>query len=56
MEEKIKNVIEKIIMKKYPVITGVDNVRDVFDNLGKQHSFFRLEIRYRTLYLRVFEF
>jgi len=40
MEEKIKNVIEKIIMKKYPVITGVDNVRDVFDNLGKQHSSF----------------
>jgi hypothetical protein len=40
MEEQIKNVIEKIIMKKYPVITGVDNVRDVFDNLGKQHSSF----------------
>jgi hypothetical protein len=40
MEDKIKYVIERIIMKQYPVITGVESVRDVFSNLGKAHSSF----------------
>lgn len=40
MEDKIKYVIERIIMKQYPVITGVESVNDVFSNLGKAHSSF----------------
>lgn len=40
MEDKIKHVIERIIMKQYPVITGVESVEDVFSNLGKTHSSF----------------
>ena len=33
MEEKIKYSIEKVIMKKYPVISGVVNVTDLFSEL-----------------------
>lgn len=40
MEDKIKHVIERIIMKQYPVVTGVKSVKDVFANLGKSHSSF----------------
>lgn len=40
MEDKIKYVIERIIMKRYPVITGIESVRDVFSDLGKAHSSF----------------
>lgn len=40
MEEKIKYSIEKVIMKKYPVISGVVSVKDLFSNLGKEHSSF----------------
>jgi hypothetical protein len=32
MEEKIKYSIEKVIMKKYPVISGVVSVKDLFTN------------------------
>lgn len=40
MEEKIKYSIEKIIMKKYPVISGVVSVDDLFSDLGREHSSF----------------
>ena len=30
MEEKIKYSIEKVIMKKYPAISGVESVKDLF--------------------------
>jgi hypothetical protein len=40
MEDKIKYMIERLIMKQYPVITGVAGVSDVFSNLGKAHSSF----------------
>jgi hypothetical protein len=40
MEEKIKYSIEKIIMKKYPVISGVISVKDLFSDLGREHSSF----------------
>ena len=40
MEEKIKYSVEKIIMKKYPVISEVVSVEDLFSNLGKEHSSF----------------
>lgn len=40
MEDKIKHVIERIIIKQYPVITGVESVEDAFSNFGKAHSFF----------------
>lgn len=33
MEEKIKYSIEKVIMKKYPVISGVVSVTDLFSEL-----------------------
>lgn len=38
MEDKIKYLIERIIMKKYPVVTGVEKVRDVFSNRGNLHA------------------
>jgi hypothetical protein len=40
MEEKIKYSIEKVIMKKYPVISGVVSVDDLFSDLGREHSSF----------------
>jgi hypothetical protein len=40
MEKKIKHLIEKVIIKKYPVISGVESVSDLFSNLGKEHSSF----------------
>ena len=47
MEDKIKHVIERIIMKQYPVITGVESVKDAFSNLGKAHPSF-LGWKYNT--------
>ena len=40
IEDLIKNVIEKIILKRYPVIISVENVEDAFSDLGKSHSSF----------------
>lgn len=40
MEDKIKYMIERLIMRQYPVITGVAGVSDVFSNLGNSHSSF----------------
>ena len=40
MEEKIKYSIEKIIIKKYPVISEVVSVTDLFSNLNKEYSSF----------------
>lgn len=40
MEDTFKYVIEKLIMKKYPMITGVGDIKDLYYNLGKSHSSF----------------
>jgi hypothetical protein len=40
IEDLIKNVIEKIILKRYPVIISVESVEDAFSDLGISHSSF----------------
>ena len=40
MEDKIKYVIELVIKKKYPVISEVVSVEDLFSDLGKEYSSF----------------
>lgn len=47
MEDKIKHVIERIMMKQYPVITGVESVKDAYINLAKAHPSF-LGWKYNT--------
>ena len=37
MKKRIKNLIENIIMKKYPEIISVDNVEDISENTGLNH-------------------
>jgi len=37
MKERIKNVIESLIVRKYPEIISIDNVEDISESLGLEN-------------------